>query len=65
MTRIRFTTNDAEYTVTESKRNHRIIRLEDGKGDPLVLDRRIYQRMREAGVVVEADAKEKRERWEL
>ena len=67
MTQVRFTTTGDTYTVEESERGKRTLRLlpDDDEGKLLLLDRSIFQRMKEAGVIVRADAAEVRERWEL
>ena len=65
--KVRFRNKPTTYTVKESERSKRTLRLlpDDDEGKLLLLDRSIFQRMREAGVIVKADAAEVRERWEL
>ena len=62
---VRFTTTGDKYTVKPT--SGRAIRLlpdsEDGK--LLLLDKAIYQRMKDAEVLVEVEEGEWRERWEL
>jgi len=62
---VRFTTTGDKYTVEPT--NGRAIRLlpdsEDGK--LLLLDKTIFARMKGAGVLVEVEEGEWRERWEL